>query len=158
MRGPVEQRATRVRIEDFARPLAPEAAAAVLDSLPNQLGARALREVVDRVAEAHRRGRPVVAMCGGHVVKVGVSPCLITLLERGVITHLALNGAAALHDIEIARSKSHVLKPMTPAEAVLQMEQIHHDFYVFINGETERVAVVYRRRAGGYGLIEPEAA
>jgi hypothetical protein len=43
-------------------------------------------------------------MCGGHVVKVGVSPCLIALIERGVITHLALNGAAALHDVEIARS------------------------------------------------------
>jgi hypothetical protein len=99
-----EQRATRVRVEDFARPLPPAAAAAVLDSLPDQLAARALREVVDRVAEAHRRGRPVVAMCGGHVVKVGVSPCLITLMERGVITHLALNGAAALHDIEIARA------------------------------------------------------
>ena len=102
--GAFEQRATRVRIEDFARPLAPEAAAAVLDSLPDQLAARALREVVDRVAESHRRGRPVVAMCGGHVIKVGVSPCLNTLLERGVITHLALNGAAALHDIEIART------------------------------------------------------
>ena len=102
--GAFEQRVTRVRIEDFAQPLAPEAAAAVLGSLPDQLGARALREVVDRVAEAHRRGRPVVAMCGGHVIKVGVSPCLNTLLERGVITHLALNGAAALHDIEIARA------------------------------------------------------
>ncbi len=101
--GTFAQRATRVRVEDFARPLAPAAALAVLDSLPDQLAARALREVVDRVAEAHRSGRPVVAMCGGHVVKVGVSPCLIALLERGVITHLALNGAAALHDVEIAR-------------------------------------------------------
>jgi hypothetical protein len=102
--GAFDRRATRVRIEDFARPLAPEAALAVLDSLPDQLAARALREVVDRVVEARRNGRPVVAMCGGHVVKVGVSPCLIALLERGVITHLALNGAAALHDIEIARA------------------------------------------------------
>jgi hypothetical protein len=42
-------------------------------------------------------------MCGGHVVKSGVSPCLIALMDRGVITHLALNGSAALHDVEIAR-------------------------------------------------------
>jgi hypothetical protein len=42
-------------------------------------------------------------MCGAHVIKVGVSPCLIALLERGVITHLALNGAGAIHDVEIAR-------------------------------------------------------
>jgi putative sigma-54 modulation protein len=59
-------------------------------------------------------------------------------------------------DITIVRTKSHALKPMTPEEAVLQMEQVHHDFYVFINGETEKVAVVYRRKASGYGLIEPE--
>ena len=101
--GSVTRRPTRVRVEDFARPLAPAAAAAVLDSLPDQLAARALRELVDRVAGAHRAGRPVVAMCGGHVVKVGVSPCLIALMERRVVTHLALNGAAALHDVEIAR-------------------------------------------------------
>jgi hypothetical protein len=101
--GSVRERATRVSVEQFARPLDPAAAAAVLDSLPDQLAARQLREVVERVAGAHRRGRPVVAMCGGHVVKVGVSPCLVALLERGVVTHLALNGAAALHDVEIAR-------------------------------------------------------
>ncbi len=102
--GSTAARATRVRVEDFARPLAPEIAAAVLAALPEQLAARQLRELVRRVAGAHRGGRPVVAMCGGHVVKAGVSPCLIALLERGVVTHLALNGAAALHDIEIARS------------------------------------------------------
>jgi putative sigma-54 modulation protein len=62
----------------------------------------------------------------------------------------------SIEDITIVRSKSHALKPMTPEEAVLQMEQVHHDFYVFINGTSETVAVVYRRKDGGYGLIEPE--
>ena len=102
--GSVATRPTRVRVEDFARPLDPAAARALLESLPDQLAARALRETVARVVASHRRGRPVVAMCGGHVVKTGVSPCLITLIERGIVTHLALNGAAALHDVEIARS------------------------------------------------------
>ena len=102
--GSVAGRPTRVAVEDFARPLDPRAAAAVLASLPDQLAARTLREVVARVVAAHRAGRPVVAMCGGHVVKVGVSPCLIALMERGVVTHLALNGAAAIHDVEITRS------------------------------------------------------
>jgi hypothetical protein len=101
--GSVEGRPTRVSVDEFARPLDPAAAAAVLDSLPGQLAASRLREVVDRVVQAHRRGRPVVALCGAHVVKVGVSPCMVALMERGVVTHLALNGAAALHDIEIAR-------------------------------------------------------
>lgn len=101
--GSVATRATKVTVADFARPLDPAAAKAVLASLPDQLAAKALREVVARTAEAHLAGRPVVVMCGGHVIKVGVSPCLVRLLERGVVTHLAMNGAAAIHDVEIAR-------------------------------------------------------
>lgn len=102
--GAIADRATRVVVEDFAGPLAPAAAAALIDSMPRQLAAVALREVVDRILAAHRDRRPVIAMCGGHVIKVGVPPCLIALMDRGILTHLALNGAAALHDIEIARS------------------------------------------------------
>ena len=100
---PVAERPTRVSVRDFARPLDPRAAAAVVASLPDQLAARTLRELVARIARAHRAGRPVVAMLGGHVVKAGASPCLIALLERRVVTHLAMNGAAAIHDVEIAR-------------------------------------------------------
>lgn len=101
--GAAARRPTKVKVEDFARPLDPAAARAVLDALPDQLGARALREVVGRVVAARKARRPVVAMLGGHVVKVGVSPCLIALMEREVVTHLAMNGAAAIHDVEIAR-------------------------------------------------------
>lgn len=99
----VADRPTKVTVADFAKPLDPRAAQAVIAALPDQLGARALRELVERTVGAHRAGRPVVAMCGGHVIKVGVSPCLIELLDRGVLTHLAMNGAAAIHDVEIAR-------------------------------------------------------
>src|SRR5947207_8908223 len=88
--GSVADRPTRVRVEDYAKPLDPGAARAVIASLPDQLAARTLREVVARIARAHRDGRPVLVMCGGHVVKVGVPPCLIGLMERRVITHLAL--------------------------------------------------------------------
>jgi putative sigma-54 modulation protein len=59
-------------------------------------------------------------------------------------------------EFEIVRVKSHTLKPMTPEEAVLQMEMVGHDFFVFFDGSVDRVGVVYRRRDGGYGLIEPE--
>jgi len=96
-------RPTKVSVEEFARPLEPAAAAALIRSLPDQLAARALREVISRTVAAHRARRPVVLMLGGHVVKVGVSPCWIELLERGVLTHVAMNGAAAIHDVEIAR-------------------------------------------------------
>ncbi len=56
---------------------------------------------------------------------------------------------------EIVRVKSHALKPMVPEEAAMQMEMVGHDFYVFTDARTENVAVVYRRKSGGYGLIEP---
>ena len=58
-------------------------------------------------------------------------------------------------DIRIIRTKAHALKPMTPEEAALQMELLGHDFFMFFDGESEQVEVVYRRRDGGYGLIEP---
>lgn len=58
-------------------------------------------------------------------------------------------------DIRIIRTKAHALKPMTPEEAALQMELLGHDFFVFFDGQSEQVEVVYRRRDGGYGLIEP---
>jgi len=56
---------------------------------------------------------------------------------------------------DIVRVKSHAVKPMVPEEAAMQMEMVGHDFYVFTDARTENVAVVYRRKSGGYGLIEP---
>jgi putative sigma-54 modulation protein len=58
---------------------------------------------------------------------------------------------------EIVRFKKVEMKPMTPEEAVDRMDLLGHDFFLFANAETERVNVVYRRRGGGFGLIEPEA-
>jgi putative sigma-54 modulation protein len=55
-----------------------------------------------------------------------------------------------------ARYKRIEMKPMTPEEAIEQMELLGHDFFLFSNAETQWVNVVYRRRNGGYGLIEPE--
>ncbi|MEJ5185784.1 MAG: sigma 54 modulation/S30EA ribosomal C-terminal domain-containing protein, partial [Candidatus Geothermincolales bacterium] len=57
----------------------------------------------------------------------------------------------------IVKTKSFTLKPMTPEEACLQMDLLGHDFFVFVNAETEQTNVVYRRKDGNYGLIEPEA-
>ena len=101
--GAIADRPTRVSVDQFARPLDPEAAGALLASLPRQLAAEALRGLVDRTVTARLERRPVLVMCGGHVIKVGVAPCLIALLEHDLVTHVALNGAAALHDVEIAR-------------------------------------------------------
>jgi len=57
---------------------------------------------------------------------------------------------------KIVRSKSFPLKPMPPEEAAMQMELLNHDFFVFLNTETELVTVIYKRQDGNYGLIEPE--
>ncbi|OLC38764.1 MAG: ribosomal subunit interface protein [Gemmatimonadetes bacterium 13_1_40CM_4_65_7] len=56
----------------------------------------------------------------------------------------------------IVRTKRFAMKPMTPEDAVLQMELLGHDFFVFRNASTMEVNVVYRRNDGGYGVIEPE--
>jgi len=67
------------------------------------LVARDFRAVVDAIAGAATRKRGVVVMLGGHVVKTGLAPLLVDLMRRGVITHVAMNGSAAIHDYEIAR-------------------------------------------------------
>lgn len=59
-------------------------------------------------------------------------------------------------EFDIIRSKSVLLKPELPEEAILQMEMLGHQFYLFFNGEIDKVCLVYKRKDGGYGLIEPE--
>jgi hypothetical protein len=76
--------------------------AAFLASLPDVLAARDLRAVIAGVAEAARTERGVVLLVGGHVVKVGLGPLIGALIGRRVVTHVALNGAAAIHDFELA--------------------------------------------------------
>lgn len=73
-----------------------------LAALPDVLAARDLRAVIAAVAAAARGGHGVVLLVGGHVVKVGLGPLVRVLIERGVVTHVALNGAAAIHDFELA--------------------------------------------------------
>jgi len=74
-----------------------------LDRLPGLLKADDLKSIADDVIRAKQKSKPVIAMLGGHVIKTGCSPVLIDLLKRGFITHVASNGAAAIHDTELAR-------------------------------------------------------
>jgi len=101
---PVARRANKVRAEEFAHPPASDLSfAAFLASLPDVLVARDFVRVVDAIAAAARRERGVVVMLGGHIVKTGLAPLLIDLMRRRVITHVAMNGSASIHDFEIAR-------------------------------------------------------
>jgi hypothetical protein len=76
--------------------------AAFLSSLPDVLAARDLRLVIDAVVNAKQARRGVILMLGGHVIKVGLGPLVNAWLDRGLVTHMALNGAAAIHDFELA--------------------------------------------------------
>lgn len=75
---------------------------AFLDSLPHVLAADHLRTVAAAIASAHRHRRGVVVLLGGHVIKTGLGPLLVDWVGQGIVTHLAMNGAAAIHDFELA--------------------------------------------------------
>ena len=101
---PFADRKNKVSIDQFAE--APDWKAITADplaNLPDVLAAQDTRTVVDAIVSAHREGHVVLFMLGGHVVKTGCSPLLIDLMRRKVITHLAMNGATAIHDYEVAR-------------------------------------------------------
>lgn len=71
-------------------------------SLPRFLAADSLRGSVEAIAAAYKKKRPVIIGLGAHVIKVGLNPLLIDLMKRGIVTAIALNGAGAIHDFEIA--------------------------------------------------------
>ena len=73
-----------------------------LDSLPDVLAARDLRAIIAHVADSARSRKGVVLLLGGHVVKVGLGPLVVHWLQRGIVSHVAMNGAAAIHDFELA--------------------------------------------------------
>ena len=99
---PIAQRSNKVDATLLAHPPGSDRSfAAFWTSLPDILAARDLRFVVDRVAAAAGK-HGVVVMLGGHVIKVGLGPLLLTLLCRRVLTHVAMNGSAAIHDFELA--------------------------------------------------------
>jgi phosphoheptose isomerase len=89
---PISQRKNLVKLEDLIDPEAP----------PPYFESQELKEVAKTIVEARRKGRPVLWMMGAHVIKCGLGPVLIDLMERGVVSHVASNGAASIHDFEIA--------------------------------------------------------
>jgi hypothetical protein len=98
-----KRRPRRMRIAAAARPWERGGSLAdFLDRLPALLAAAELKAVIAAVAAAAAAGRPVIFGMGAHVIKVGLSPVVIDLMERGIITGVAMNGAGIIHDAEIA--------------------------------------------------------
>jgi hypothetical protein len=99
---PVADRSNKVAVESFARPhVAGSGMDAFLKSLPSFLAVEDLRAVAAAIATAVRAGRPVVLMMGAHPIKVGLNPILIDAMRRGILSAVAFNGAAAVHDFEL---------------------------------------------------------
>jgi hypothetical protein len=100
---PLETRQNKVSFAAFAQPpRAGRSFAEFVGSLPGILAGEEFRQVVEAVVQAHRNGRPVIIGMGAHVIKCGLSPIIIDLMERGIVTGVALNGSGAIHDCEIA--------------------------------------------------------
>jgi len=102
---PIKSRTSKARVEDFARSAPPDGSlAAFLDSLPRMLAAADFNVVVRAIVEAKRAAAGVVWGLGAHVVKTGLGPVLIDLMERGFVSAIATNGASIIHDFEVAIS------------------------------------------------------
>ena len=100
---PLSRRHSKVRLTDFAATWRSGGSLGrFLDGLPDILAVKTLRAVVRAVVLAHRRRRPVIVGMGAHVTKVGLNPILIDLMERGIVTAVAMNGAVIIHDFELA--------------------------------------------------------
>lgn len=99
----VHGRHSKVTVDDFARPVQPGMTVKdLIDLLPKQFAGVDFPEFIDRVATSLQNERPILLGMGAHVIKVGLNPILIDLMERGIISAIALNGAGIIHDTEIA--------------------------------------------------------
>src|SRR5438045_2717751 len=102
---PLASRQSKARTEDFAKPVNRGGSfKSWFDSLPAILGGADVRRVVDAIVTAKRHDAGIVWGIGAHVIKTGVSPILIDLMERGYVSALAMNGAGIIHDFEMALS------------------------------------------------------
>jgi hypothetical protein len=100
---PLASRKSKVSLDDFGRPATPGARVRTfLEALPRQLAGDTLRRLAADILRARDRGRPILWGIGAHVIKVGLAPVLIDLMERGLVTGLAMNGACIVHDFELA--------------------------------------------------------
>jgi hypothetical protein len=100
---PLSSRKSKVSVRDFAKPAARNSSVTkFLDSLPNFLAASDFRELLAALQIARRGGRTILWGIGGHVIKVGLGAVLIDLMDRGFTSGIAMNGAALVHDFEIA--------------------------------------------------------
>ncbi len=148
----IAERQSRVEVDLLAKPLRKGALFSEFwDALPHILAAKELREVVDAIITARRHQRPVIVLFGAHVIKVGLSPIVIQLAREGIITAIAINGATAYHDVELAlfgQTSEDVTAGMQTATFGMAQEPCD-----FINAAAQRAA----RKGIGLGQAIGEA-
>ncbi len=100
----IKNRKSKVEIENFAKPFVSEKKSfnQFVENFPNILVAKDLKILVERIVESRKKKNPVIFMMGAHMIKVGLSPIIIDLIEKNIITSIAMNSASAIHDIETA--------------------------------------------------------
>jgi hypothetical protein len=99
----IRERKSLVHVDNFARPFEPGSDFnSFVGSLPNFLAAGDLREFCGHIKAARKKDKPIILALGAHMIKVGLSPIIIDLMERGWISAIAVNGAFMIHDFEIA--------------------------------------------------------
>src|SRR6202453_2907837 len=135
---PIQARGGKVRVEHFGKPYAGGGVNALLDSLPHILAADSFRSVVDALANARARKKMIIWGLGGHVIKCGLAPILIDLMERRYATAFALNGAAAIHDFEIAIAgqTSEDVEAVLPDGSFGAAEETGREFNAALNCES----------------------
>jgi hypothetical protein len=100
---PLASRKSKVDRADFAHPWRPQGTLEdFLEWLPNILAAKDFKAVVSAIVKARETSKHVVMAMGAHVIKVGLNPIVVDMMERGVITAIAMNGAGIIHDLELA--------------------------------------------------------
>lgn len=100
---PLQDRPSKVTVDSFARPHVPgNSFRSFMEGLPGILAADGLKRLARAVVRARELGKPVLWGLGGHVVKTGLAPVIIDLMDRGLVSAIALNGAGVIHDFEIA--------------------------------------------------------
>jgi hypothetical protein len=100
---PLASRKSKVNVREFAKPASTNTSLTkFLDSLPHILAAESLRQLLRAVHAARKQRKAILWGMGGHVIKVGLGPVLVDLMDRGFISGIAMNGAALIHDFEIA--------------------------------------------------------
>src|SRR5215475_1410238 len=151
---PLASRESKVHVRDFAKPPRNKTSvASLLDSLPGFLAARDLRDLLAAIHRARTQRKAILWGMGGHVIKVGLGPVLIDLMRRGFVSGIAMNGAALIHDFEIALAgQTSEDVEATLSDGKFGMSEETGKYINEIAKLAERIHIGYGEAAGQYLL------